>query len=198
MASKQNTSPSLITQQNANPCSFIETNQHHAPALNTVVADPFVVVSQTLTLQTDLAPHFLDLTPEVNSLVKQINVRAGTVLVFSKHTTAAIIVNEQEPLLLEDIADLLSRLASPAANYRHDDLTIRTVNLTADEPKNGHAHCQHLFLGSSTQFPIIDGCLVLGQWQRVFLVELDSPRTRQVVIQVSGIRAQHESSRFAN
>ena len=188
MASKQNTSPSLTAQLNANPHPFIEKNQHHSPVLNTVVADPFVVASQTLTLQTDLAPHFLDLTPAVNSLVKQINVRAGTVLVFSKHTTAAIVANEQEPLLLEDIADLLSRLASPTARYKHDDLTIRTVNLTADEPKNGHAHCQHLFLGCSIQFPIIDGCLVLGQWQRIFLVELDSPRTRQVVIQVSGIR----------
>src|SRR5579864_2025016 len=79
MASKQNTSPSLTTRLNANSHPFIEQNQHRSPVLNTVVADPFVVASQTLTLQTDLAPHFLDLTPAVNSLVKQINVRAGTV-----------------------------------------------------------------------------------------------------------------------
>jgi len=166
------------------------------PALNTVVAGPFVVASQTLTLQTDLAPHFLDLTPTVTTLVKQTDVIAGSILVFSKHTTAAIVANEKEPLLLEDLADLLCRLAPPAAQYRHDDLSIRTVNLAADEPKNGHAHCQHLFLGCSIQFPILNGSLDLGQWQRIFLVELDSPRARQVVLQVSGIRTLHESCRF--
>ena len=68
-------------------------------------------------------------------------------------------------------------------------MTLRTVNLTPDEAKNGHAHCQHLFLGTSIQFPIIEGRLDLGQWQHIFLVELDCPRTRQVVIQVSGIRS---------
>jgi secondary thiamine-phosphate synthase enzyme len=168
----------------------------YLPALNSVVAGPFVITSQTLTLRTDRAPHFLDLTPTVTSFVQQTDVLAGTVLVFSKHTTAAIVANEQEPLLLQDMADLLCRLAPPTARYQHDDLTMRTVNLTADEPKNGHAHCQHLFLGASIQFPVVDGCLDLGQWQRIFLVELDSPRTRQVVLQVSGIRAEHELRRF--
>lgn len=155
-----------------------------------------MVTSQTLTLQTDIAPHFVDLTLAVNSLVEQANVLAGTVLVFSKHTTAAIVANEYEPLLLEDIADLLLRLVPPSVRYRHDDMTIRTVNLMPNEAKNGHAHCQHLFLGPSIQFPVIDGCLDLGQWQRIFLVELDSPRTRQVVVQVSGVRVQRDRYSF--
>jgi len=176
--------------ENISPRSFVN-NQYSVPDIKVAIAGQFVVASQTLTLQTGSAPHFLDLTLAVNSLVEQLDVLAGTVLVFSKHTTAAIVANEHEPLLLDDIADLLLRLAPPSGRYRHDDMTIRTVNLTPNEAKNGHAHCQHLFLGSSIQFPVIDGRLELGQWQHIFLVELDGPRTRQVVVQVSGVGASH-------
>lgn len=107
----------------------------------------------------------------------------GQLLVFSRHTTAAVIINEKEPLLLQDLSRCLDRLASPGARYDHDDLTRRTVNLVPDEPANGHAHCQHLALGCSVTIPVLEGRLLLGRWQRIFLVELDSPRTREVVFQ---------------
>jgi secondary thiamine-phosphate synthase enzyme len=55
------------------------------------------------------------------------------------------------------------------------------------ECPNGHAHCQHLLLGTSETMPVMDGRIVLGQWQSVFLVELDEPKTRKVAVQVSGI-----------
>jgi len=56
----------------------------------------------------------------------------------------------------------------------------------ADEPRNGHAHCQHLLLGAGETLPVIDGRLGLGRWQRLFLVELCSAREREVVVQVLG------------
>lgn len=56
--------------------------------------------------------------------------------------------------------------------YRHDDFSVRTVNMTADEHRIGHPHCQHLFIGTSCHLPIIERSLELGQWQRIFLVEL--------------------------
>ena len=113
----------MAIQQNISSSSLIDMSQHCAPKINMVVANQFVVASQTLTLKTDTAPHFLDLTTAVNLLVDQVDVLAGTVLVFSKHTTAAIVANEQEPLLLEDIANLLSRLVPPGSRLqarRHD------------------------------------------------------------------------------
>ena len=119
---------------------------------------------------------------------------AGTVLVCSRHTTAAIVANEHEPFLLEDMARVLRRLVPPTDYYQHDDMSIRTVNLMPNERENGHAHCQHLFLGTSLQLPIREGRLDLGHYQHIFLVELDGPRARQVVLQASGIGAHAEHS----
>ena len=72
------------------------------------------------------------------------------------------------------------------SGYRHDDPTARTVNLTADERVNGHAHCQALLLGASVCLNVIDGRLRLGRWQRVFLVELDGPREREISVVILG------------
>lgn len=156
------------------------------------VSGLFTVVNTTVTLFSEEAPHFFDLTDVVKALVEQSGIRTGTALVFSKHTTAAIAVIEHEPLLLNDIAEMLQRLIPPSSRhrYRHDDFSVRTVNMTDNEHENGHAHCQHLFIGASCHLPIIERSLELGQWQRIFLVELDSPRSRQVVVLVSGIAAQ--------
>jgi len=132
------------------------------------------------------APEFIDITDEVLAAVEASEVREGSVTVFSRHTTAAVKINENEPLLLEDMARFLERAAPREADYRHNDFVIRTVNMTEDECPNGHSHCQHLLLSASETIPICEGAALLGRWQRVFLIELDRPRLRQVVIQVSG------------
>jgi secondary thiamine-phosphate synthase enzyme len=95
-------------------------------------------------------------------------------------------VNEFEPLLHSDFSTLLQNLAPYGARYRHDDVTARTVNLTADERVNGHAHCRALLLGASACLNVIDGRLLLGRWQRVFMVELDGPRARDVSVLILG------------
>lgn len=170
---------------------FLQDEDHpHTRTTHSLVAQKWIVVNETITVHTPDAPHFIDLTETIQEIIAREGVIAGTALIFSKHTTAAVVINEHEPLLLEDITDLLMRLVphTAVADYRHDNMDIRTVNLVKDEPLNGHAHCQHLFLGASIQAPISAGQLNLGQWQRVFLVELDRPRPRQVVIQLSGIQ----------
>jgi len=95
-------------------------------------------------------------------------------------------VNEHEPLLLADFATLLENAAPSGAGYRHDDAAVRTVNVTADERINGHAHCRALLLAPSACLNVIDGCLQLGQWQRVFMAELDGPRERQISVLILG------------
>ncbi|MDQ6767618.1 MAG: type 2 isopentenyl-diphosphate Delta-isomerase [Candidatus Eremiobacteraeota bacterium] len=132
------------------------------------------------------AGTFLDITNDVAEVVRSSGVRDGVVHVYSTHTTAAVRVNENEQLLLRDFARFLERLA-PAGNgeYEHDDFA-RRVNVPPDEPINGHAHCRHLLLSSSEMVPLVDGRLELGRWQRIFLVELCSPRDRTVVVQVLG------------
>ena len=89
---------------------------------------------------------------------------------------------------LADMADRLRRYAGADEVYRHNDFDIRTVNMCDGECANGHAHCQHLLLGVSVTLPVQDGNLVLGLWQRLFLVELDRARLRHYSIQVLGVR----------
>jgi secondary thiamine-phosphate synthase enzyme len=124
--------------------------------------------------------EFIDLTDRLERLVADAGVRFGILNVQTLHTTTALVVNEHEPLLLSDFQGLLERTAPGDARYRHDDTTARTVNVTAAERSNGHAHCRALLLPSSVSLNVVSGRLLLGQWQRVFLVELDGPRERAI------------------
>jgi secondary thiamine-phosphate synthase enzyme len=148
----------------------------------------FVAETRIVEYQTGAAPWFLDVTDDVLAAVTATGVRAGQATVFSQHTTAAICINENEPLLLRDLARVLRSLAPPGAHYDHNDFEQRTVNMTANECANGHSHCQHLFLRTSETIPIVDGVPALGLYQRVFLVELDHPRPRRILVSVVGIR----------
>jgi secondary thiamine-phosphate synthase enzyme len=140
----------------------------------------------TIRVRTQLPTDFVDITDRVQALVSGSGLRAGLVNVQSLHTTVAIVVNENEPLLLTDFATFLERTSPAQADYRHDDLSVRTINLTADERINGHAHCRALMLGPAACLNVIDGKLKLGTWQRVFLIELDGPRDREISVLTLG------------
>jgi secondary thiamine-phosphate synthase enzyme len=144
------------------------------------------LVTQRLTIQTQRAPQFIDLTDQVRKIVEDSGVQHGQVVVFTQHTTAAIRVNEHEPELLRDFVTFLERVAPEAFAYRHNDFTVRTVNMTEDECANAHAHCRQLLMATSETIPILDGEVCLGTWQRIFLVELDHARARSVIVQVLG------------
>ena len=140
----------------------------------------------SLKVDTKDAPQLIDITDWVKGCVADSHIRNGMVLVYSRHTTAAVKINENEPLLIEDMADFLERIAPRDAYYRHNDFTIRTVNMTEDESPNGHAHLQHLMLGCSETIPLVDGKIPFGQWQSIFFIELDHPRPREVMVQILG------------
>ena len=140
----------------------------------------------TIRIDTEQPTQFIDLTSDLEAFVAASGIQFGLLNVQSLHTTAAIIVNEHEPLLLTDMAGLLDRLAPVDAVYRHDNITLRSANCVLGEPPNGHSHCRALLLGSTTALNIVGGELQLGRWQRVFLVELDGPRTRDVSLLLLG------------
>jgi len=144
------------------------------------------IVCEAIEFETQEAPEFIDITDDVTGIVDASLVQFGQVTIFSQHTTAAIKINENEPLLLRDLARLLRQFAPPNAYYEHNDFSRRTVNMNEDECANGHAHVQHLFLGASETIPVVDGRVTLGTWQRIFLIELDHPRLRRVLVNVVG------------
>jgi len=143
----------------------------------------------TLLVETTTSPEFVDITDKIVESLGDSEIKNGCAVVFSRHTTAAITIQENEPLLLNDMAMLLERLAPRNARYGHNDFSIRTVNMHEDECPNGHSHCQHLTLGSSETIPVIDGSLALGQYQHVFVVELDDDKMvpREVIVQIMGV-----------
>jgi secondary thiamine-phosphate synthase enzyme len=124
-------------------------------------------------LRTERRLQFVDVTALVEERVRRSWVRDGMVTVQSRHTTAALLVSESEPLLLQDFEDLLARWAP------------------ADERPNSHAHAQALLLGASVCLNVAEGQLDLGEGQSVFLVELDGPRDRTLSVQVLGVGADH-------
>ena len=152
-----------------------------------VSAPTSVVELRRLAYETDAQVQFLDITDDVAALVRSAGLRDGLVSVFSRHTTASIRVQEDEPLLLQDLKDFLLRLAPREAHYRHNDFRIRTEHMHEDESPNGNSHCLQMMLGSSESVPVEDGELQLGTWQRIFLVELDGPRPqRELLVQILG------------
>jgi len=136
-------------------------------------------------LRTNECLQFVDITDEVEEIVARTGVSHGWVNIQTKHTTTAIIVNENEPLLLEDLKRMLERLAPRSDQYEHNDFS-RRVDIPPDEPANGHSHCKALFLPISVCVNVADGLLQLGRWQRIFLVELDESRERSVSVMVMG------------
>lgn len=146
-----------------------------------------VFCCEPVDVESSTAPEFVDITEQVISVVAGSGVRFGQATVYSTHTTAAVKINENEPLLLQDMARALERASPCDGDYHHNDFSRRTVNIDEDECANGHAHCQHLLLSTSETIPILDGSLALGQWQRIFLVELDRPKRRRVLVNVLGV-----------
>jgi secondary thiamine-phosphate synthase enzyme len=141
-------------------------------------------------LETKECGQLIDVTDDVEQVVSRSEVRDGVAVVYSPHTTCAVIINERERGFMQDFRDMLDTVAPrDGLYYRHDDLTIRTEGLEDDphETPNGHSHCRAAIIGSASQsVPIVDGRLTLGRYQRIFFCELDRARGRKVFIQVMG------------
>ncbi|MFH5798601.1 secondary thiamine-phosphate synthase enzyme YjbQ [Haladaptatus sp. CMAA 1911] len=110
----------------------------------------------------------VDITDTVSEAVSD---SADTCTVFVPHTTAGVVVNENERLLRSDFKTLLSRLVPRGDDYGHDQLD-----------GNADAHLRAMILGEHVTVPVEDGELALGTWQSVLFVDCDGPRTRRVVV----------------
>jgi secondary thiamine-phosphate synthase enzyme len=147
------------------------------------------VLFQNHSFTTKECGHFLDVTDDLSDMVARSGVSNGMALVYSPHTTCAIVINERESGFIRDFCRLMEGLVPQSGPYDHDDLDARTENLEDDphDIPNGWAHCRQALLGAASQtIPIVDGDLLLGRWQRVFFIELDRARDRRVLMQVVG------------
>jgi secondary thiamine-phosphate synthase enzyme len=157
-----------------------------APASWNWPSSGLLVDMRRLTLTTDRPLQIVDLTPRVSACIREAGLEAGVVSVQVLHTTVGLLLNEQEPLLFEDLERMLDRLAPRSARYRHDEMALRVPAPPPDERRNGHAHCRAMLLRASETLHVHRGALVLGRWQRLLLAELDGPQKRSVSVALLG------------
>jgi len=144
------------------------------------------VYQKTIAIKTKEQFDIIDLTEKIKSFVKESSVKNGLINIQTLHTTATVFIQENEPLLLEDIKKYLERIAPQSIQYNHDDFGRRTVNVCEDECRNGHSHCKALNLPANVTLNLVDGEAQLGRWQAVLFIELDSSRERKVQCQIIG------------
>lgn len=142
------------------------------------------IINRLIELTTEPEISIHNITPRIVKLLEETKIINGQVLVFSRHTTTALAINEYEERLLEDIKVYLRKLAPASDKYLHNDLHLRDV--PPDEPINAHSHLMAITLSTSEVIPIVEGKLALGTWQSILFLDLDGPRNRTVLVQVSG------------
>lgn len=123
--------------------------------------------SKKIILNSNKNFEIIDITSKIN---EKIDINEGIVNIFSKHSTSAIAVNENESGLLADLEFMLKDLVSDKYSWQHDLID-----------NNAKSHLKSFLLSSSETIPISNGKLDLGTWQSVFFIELDGPRKDRTV-----------------
>ena len=137
---------------------------------------------ETFVIETDQRLELVDLTERVMGFVKRLRVREGVVSLWSLHTTCAVFINEFQTALLADIKRFLELMVARDEEWKHND-----PDHSDCDRMNADSHLRSLLLGHSLTLQVSGGEVVLGQWQRVLMAELDGPRSRTLRIQVMGI-----------
>jgi len=133
------------------------------------------IIQKEFRVSTRGRAEMVDITGQVDAIVRQSGVANGSVIVYCPHTTAAITINENaDPSVVHDVLMALDKvLPRSDPDYRHSE-------------GNSDAHCKSSLVGCSEQVLIQDGRLTLGTWQAIYFCEFDGPRSRRVIVQVQG------------
>jgi secondary thiamine-phosphate synthase enzyme len=132
--------------------------------------------TEYLWFKTTRKREYINITKQVDEIVRKSGVAEGMVLVSAMHITAGVYVNDAESGLIQDIDDWLEKLAPFRADYRHHG-TGET---------NGDAHLKSLIIHHEVLVPITGGQLDLGPWQQIYYAEFDGQRRKRVVVKAMG------------
>jgi len=133
------------------------------------------IKTKTLNLTTSQRVEFIDLTKQIKVVLDKTNIKKGLLNIYSRHSTSALVINENESGLVSDFQKTLERLVPQGAGYQHDLID-----------NNADSHIRGFLLGCCQTIPIEESKLDLGTWQSIFFVELDGPRQRKITITVIG------------
>jgi secondary thiamine-phosphate synthase enzyme len=136
------------------------------------------IVTKNIQVKSRGEDDVIDITQPTLKAIKESNLKNGIVTVFVSGSTAAITTIEYEPGLRNDFPKMLNRIIPRDIEYEHD----KTWN-----DGNGHSHVRASLVGPSLTIPFKDKTLMLGIWQQVVLLEMDTrQRERQVILQIIG------------
>jgi len=162
--------------------STVNVREAPVPEVASARTGALTIQGETLIVETDERIDLVDLTPRLAEYVRRTGVREGMVNVWSMHTTCAIFINEFQHALLADIKVVLEKMVARDDEWKHNDPTHSDC-----DRMNADAHLRAMLLGHSLTLQVSGGEVVLGQWQRVLMAELDGPRARSLRVQVWGM-----------
>jgi len=137
---------------------------------------------ETILYKTRERLELINITRDLNEVVRKHGLKAGFIIVQSLHTTTAVFINEFQQALVDDMKSFLERLVGRLDYWRHND-----PRLSECERQNAASHLRAMVLGHTLSVPVRNGELMLGTWQSIILAELDGPRERSVQVQVLGV-----------
>lgn len=147
-----------------------------------VTAGGLVVHGESFVIDTHDRIELVDLTDRIIESVRGFGIREGMLALWSMHTTCALFINESQKALLDDIKRFLEDVVAQDRYYRHNDPEHSDC-----DRMNADSHLRAMLLGHSLTLQISGGEIVLGQWQRILMAELDGPRARTLRVQVLGV-----------
>ena len=145
-------------------------------------AGGLTIHGETIIVSTDQRIELVDLTKTVMEFVRKFNIREGLVSLWSMHTTCALFINEFQTALLSDIKRFLEQMVARDAEWLHNN-----PDHSDCDRFNADSHLRAMLLGHNLTLQVSGGEVVLGQWQRILMAELDGPRARTLRIQIWGI-----------
>jgi len=163
-------------------CSTVTARERPVQDAAAAAVGGLCIHGRTLVVQTDQRVEIVDLTKLVMDFAKTLDIREGLVSLWSMHTTCTLFVNEFQTALLADIRRFLEQMVARDANYRHND-----PEQSDCDRMNADSHLRAMLLGHHVTLQVSGGEVVLGQWQRILLAELDGPRARSLRVQILGI-----------
>ena len=137
---------------------------------------------ETILIETDQRVELVDLTNRIMEFARRFHIREGLISLWSMHTTCAVFINEFQTALLSDIKAFLEKMVARDEEWLHNN-----PDHSDCDRMNADAHLRALLLGHSLTLQVSGGEVVLGQWQRILMAELDGPRARTLRIQIFGI-----------
>lgn len=136
------------------------------------------VISESIELSTKGNADILDITGDIDQVVRQSGITSGIITIFCPSSTSALTTIEYESGCIKDLKQLFDEIIDPNRNYAHN---------ARWGDGNGHSHVRAALLGPSLTVPFVDNRITLGTWQQIIYVDFDNrPRQRRLVVQVIG------------